>query len=329
MSPERDPLPGASWRVTSDAPWCPTASLAALRERARLLESTRAFFAARGVLEVTTPVLGHSGPPDLHLALVEARFPGQEGPPLYLQPSPESAMKRLLAAGSGPIYQLGPAFRAGERGARHNPEFHMLEWYRPGLDLAGLGDEADALLAALLGLAPARRVRYGEVFLEHAGLDPFAAGIRELAAAAAALGPGVAELDRDGLLDLLFSHRVQPALGPGAVQVSDFPASQAAMAQVHGPVARRVEVYVDGVELANGYQELGDAAEQRSRFEGMRARRRALDMPCPPLDEALLAALAHGLPPCAGMALGFDRLVMLALGVAHIEDVIPFPVERA
>jgi len=310
--------------------WQPTASIAVLRERARLLAATRAFFARHGVLEVTTPVLGRSGPRDVHLSLVEARFPGRQDATWYLQPSPESAMKRLLAAGSGPIFQIGPAFRAGERGVRHNPEFTMLEWYRPGFTLAQLADEVDALLGELLALAPARRVRYRDVFQAQVGLDPMSAANVELAAAAQRAGLRAhAPTDRDELLDLLFSHGVEPALGPGAVHVTQFPASQAAMARVADGVAQRLEVYLNGVELANGYEELTDAAEQRRRFDEQDAARAARALPRPPLDEELLAALEHGMPPGCGIALGMDRLVMLATGAHSIDEVIAFPLERA
>lgn len=310
--------------------WQPSCSIAALRARACLLARIRAFFAARGVLEVWTPVLGRSGPLDVHLSLVEASFPGKSGATWYLQPSPESAMKRLLAAGSGPIFQIGPAFRAGERGARHNPEFTLLEWYRPGFTLAALADEVDELLAELLALVPARRLLYRDVFLEHVGLDPFAASDCELLDAARAAGLSHESwLERDALLELLFAHAVEPALGPGATYVMDFPAGQAAMAQVRDGFARRLEVYVDGMELANGYEELTDAAEQRRRFLGQDAERAARAMPRPPLDERLLAALSAGMPAASGIALGIERLIMLATGARRIDEVIAFPLERA
>lgn len=310
-------------------PWSPACGLDAIARRAELLARARAFFAERGVLEVITPVLGHSGPPDPHVSLVEARFPGSDRR-FWLQPSPESAMKRLLAAGSGPIYQIGPAFRAWEEGARHNPEFQMLEWYRPGFDLEALAEETDALLRVLLDTAPARRLDWCDVFAEHVGLNPFEASDADLRRAAATVDEAAASvLGRDGWLDLLFSHRVEPHLGPGAVQVFDFPASQAAMAVVEGRVARRMEVYVDGLELANGYLELTDAAEQGARFEASLELRRQRGAPTPPLDQPLLDALAHGFPASAGIALGFDRLVMLSLGRERLTDVMAFPLGRA
>jgi lysyl-tRNA synthetase class 2 len=309
--------------------WRPTASGDALRRRAALASTVRAFFAARGVLEVWTPCLGVACAPEPGLSIVEARLPEDPGRRLYLQPSPEAAMKRLLAAGSGPIYQLGPAFRAGEAGRRHNPEFTMLEWYRPGFSLAQLIAEVDALLGETLSLAPGRVQRYREAFRDATGQDPFEAEVGALRDAAAQSGAHRAqELDRDALLDLLFTHRVEPALGAGVVHVVDFPASQAAMARVEGDVCRRVETFVDGVELANGYEELTEAVEQRARFERAASERSARGAPALPLDEALLAALDHGLPASSGVALGFDRLVMRALGSDDIADVLAFPLRH-
>jgi len=310
----------------SGSAWRPTAARGALARRAALLARTRAFFAARGVLEVTTPCLAEACVQDPGLSIVEATFPAAPNRRLFLQPSPEAAMKRLLAAGSGAIYQLGPAFRAGEHGARHNPEFTLLEWYRPGFDLGALIAEVDALLDALLGRPPGRVVSYRDAFAHAVGLDPLRAGDAALRAAAGEAGandPGA--LDRDALLDLLFSHRVEPALGAGVVHVTGFPASQASMARVDAETCRRVEVYVDGVELANGYEEITRADEQRARFERDARERAARGMPALPLDEALLAALAHGLPASSGIALGFDRLAMLALGGKDIAQVIAFP----
>jgi lysyl-tRNA synthetase class 2 len=312
------------------SPWRPAAAIPVLELRARLLGATRAFFAGRGVMEVTTPVLGSSCAPELGQSIVEARFPHDPARRLFLQPSPEAAMKRLLAAGSGPIYQIGPAFRAGEQGERHNPEFCMLEWYRPGFSLDRLAEEVDDLLWTLLDEAPGRRTTYRQAFLAALALDPLRSPTRDLESAA--LESGLHEPERCGreqLLDLLFSHRVAPALAPGVVHVFDFPASQAAMAKVRGQVCRRVETYVDGVELANGYEELTDPHEQRHRFEAQAAKRRALGAPELPVDESLLAALAEGLPECCGVALGFDRLMMRAAGASRIEEVIAFPIDRA
>ncbi len=311
--------------------WEPSAGFAALRRRAEVLARIRAFFAARSVIEVETPVLAAAGGTDIHLAPLHTDL--ADGRRLYLQTSPEFAMKRLLAAGSGPIYQLGRAFRDGEAGRRHNPEFTMLEWYRPGWDHRALMDEVDALLTEVLGTAPGERMTYREAFRRHAGLDPFTAVDDELRARATGLGLDAGDVDRDGCLSLLLGAVVEPRLGRGRPTfLDDFPASQAALARIRPgepPVAERFEAYVEGVELANGYHELTDPAEQRCRFEVDLAERRRRGLPELPVDERLLAALEHGLPECAGVALGVDRLVMLACGAASLADVIAFPVDRA
>jgi len=308
--------------------WRPSATLVALRHRAAIIAKLRHFFAERDVLEVSTPIMSNSGPRDPHLQLVQASFWAEDQRRFFLQPSPESAMKRLLAAGSGPIYQLGPALRAAERGARHNPEFTMLEWYRPGFTLDALMDEVDDLLRLCRDAAKGRRTSYRTEFVRHAGLDPFAATHEALVGAA----PGLADANnssRDQLLDFLFTARVEPALGDGVVYVHGFPPEQAAMAQIAQGVAQRIEVYVNGLELANGYLELTDEAEQRRRFEEQGARRRQRAQAVPPMDEPLLMAMRHGLPAMSGIAMGVDRLVMLALGASKIDEVIAFPLERA
>ncbi len=329
------------------ADWRPAASLERLRLRAGLLAAVRGFFAARGVLEVETPVLAAATVSEVHLASLATRWHGpgtpEEGAVLYLQTSPEVHMKRLLAAGSGPIFQLARAFRDGESGRRHNPEFALLEWYRPGFDHHALMDEVEDLLAATLGAgilrAPAERLTYAELFARHAGVDPHRAAAAELdaaLAAAAVAAPALEPEDRDDRLQLLLSHLIEPRLPAGRITfVYDFPATQAALARVRPgadgapPVAERFEAYVGPVELANGFHELADAAEQRRRFETDLATRRRLGLPAPPLDERFLAALAAGLPACAGVALGFDRLVMVAAGADALGEVIAFPVERA
>lgn len=322
--------------------WRPCAGLEALRLRARLLAGIRAFFAARGVLEVDTPALSAAAASDPALASFAVRYRGPgplHGRELYLHTSPEFPMKRLLAAGSGPIYQLAKVFRDGEAGRRHNPEFTLLEWYRPGFDHHRLMDEVQDLVTGLLGERPARRLGYRELFLSHLDLDPLTAAVPELAAAAAARGiappPGMPAADPDPWLDLLLSHCIEPRLGPGLVFVYDYPASQAALARLRrdergGPaLGERFELYVDGVELANGFHELADSAEQRRRFEADNAARRARGLPVAPLDGRLLAALEAGLPDCAGVALGVDRLLMLAAGAESLEVVLAFPVARA
>jgi lysyl-tRNA synthetase class 2 len=318
--------------------WRPTARLATLRLRASLLARVRAFFAARGVLEVETPVVAHATVTDVHLASLETRLAGQAAA-FYLQTSPEYAMKRLLAAGSGDVYQVCKVFRDGEAGRRHNPEFTMVEWYRVGFDDAALMDEVAALLHDLLGERLRRapeRVTYRDAIARAVGVDPYTAAVPELLAAARErLGEVPAELaeDRDACLDLMMGAVVGPTLGhDGVTFVHDYPVTQAALARLRPgdpPVAARFEAYVGGLELCNGFHELADAAEQRRRFDADRTARHARGLACPPADERLLAALAHGLPDCAGVALGFDRVAMLAAGTSDIRDVLAFPIDRA
>jgi elongation factor P--(R)-beta-lysine ligase len=319
--------------------WRPTASGDALRLRARVLAEIRSFFAERQVLEVETPLLGHAPVTALHLDSFPCR--SLDGRRWYLQTSPEYAMKRLLAAGSGPIYQIAKAFRDGEAGRRHNPEFTLLEWYRPGWDHHALMEETAALLARVLGNAesgePLDKVTYRDAFRRHLDLDPFTAPTATLRRAAEATSGAVAGLDpedRDAWLDLLLSLAVQPHLGRGRpIFLYDYPARQAALARVRGKgpeaVAERFEVFVEGVELANGYHELTDAAEQRRRFAEDLEERRRRGRPALPMDERLLAALEAGLPPCAGIALGVDRLLLLLAGAEALEDVLAFPIDRA
>lgn len=313
--------------------WQPFATLAAIRERATLYAQIRAFFAQRGVLEVETPLLSHAAVTDLHLASVPATLLGQPAP-LYLQTSPELAMKRLLASGSGSIYQLCKVFRDGERGRRHHPEFTLLEWYRPGFDDRELASEVDMLLRVTLGTKPAESVSYRDLFLSGLQVDPLRAELGEVVAALERAGhtpPHFEELD--DALSYSMSRVLEPTLGCGRPTiVFDWPPSQAALARVgesDPPTAARFEVFVEGVELANGFHELTDAAEQRRRFELDLEARRHRGLPEPPIDERFLVALEVGLPDCAGVALGVDRLLMLRLGVSELEQVLAFPIERA
>ncbi|MEM7482669.1 MAG: EF-P lysine aminoacylase EpmA [Acidobacteriota bacterium] len=318
--------------------WRPTASHEALVARAEVLAKVRSFFAERGVLEVETPLLAGATVTDLHLHSLSTRVRmGGGARDLYLQTSPEFAMKRLLAAGSGSIFQIGRAFRDDERSHLHASEFTLLEWYRVGFDHRALMAEVSDFLSAILGTPPAVFASYGDVFEQQVGIDPHTATPASLAAAAERAGlavVGLGEEDRNGWLELLMSQVVEPHLGLGRpTLVDDFPASQAALARVvrrHGvEVAERFEVYVEGTELANGYHELIDPLEQRRRFEDdLRARAR-VGLPAVPIDEHLLAALEAGLPPCAGIAMGVDRLVMLATGADHIDEVVAFPMERS
>lgn len=314
--------------------WRPSASPAMLARRAELLARAREFFAARGVLEVDTPLLVGAAVTDVHIH--SARVELEAGSrPLYLATSPEYAMKRLLAAGLGDIYQIAHVVRAGERSRLHNPEFTLIEWYRIGFTLDDLMSEVDALARALLG-APAaarrtERITYREAFMRGLGVDPLAADVAELERAASRRGFTARE--RDVLLDFLMGAVIGPTLGRGGLTfIHRYPASQAALAELDPQdprVALRFELYCDGIELANGFRELASSAEQRERFEHDGRERARAGLPVPAIDERLLAALAAGLPPCSGVALGFDRLLMIGEGARHIDEVLAFPVERA
>jgi lysyl-tRNA synthetase class 2 len=329
--------------------WRPSASQQHLRERAALLRRAREFFAARAVAEVDTPVVVNAPVSDVHIHSATVRLEadaatGAAAPPLFLHTSPEYAMKRLLAAGSGDIYQICHVVRGFECGRLHNPEFTLIEWYRLGFSLEQLMDEVEALVRTLLGNAApsaSERVSYREVFLREIGLDPLSASPAALAEAARPLrlagklasGAAATPPGRDEWLELLMGALIGPRLGRDTLTfVHGYPASQAALARLDEAdprVAQRFELYCAGIELANGFRELAAAAEQRARFERDNARRRELGLPVFPLDERLLAALAAGLPDCAGVALGFDRTLMLAVGAARLEEVLPFPTTRA
>ncbi|MGD9298233.1 MAG: EF-P lysine aminoacylase EpmA [Thiohalocapsa sp.] len=320
--------------------WRPSASLAALKARGHLLAELRSFFSERGVLEVETPILSAASnlDPAIEPLYLDADLTGAGAQRWYLQTSPEFPMKRLLAAGSGPIYQVCKVFRADERGRRHHPEFTMLEWYRPDFSLEELMDEVAALVCRLVGHPelPMERIGYRDLFLGRMGLDPWRASEHELRSVSQARGIADAnqlDLDTDGWLDLLLSHCLEPDLGrAGLTFVYDYPPSQAALARVEAgdpPTARRFEVYWQGMELANGFDELRDPQEQRRRFDQDGAARAAHGRPALPMDRHLLAAMETGLPACAGVALGLDRLLMCALDAEHIDAVLAFPAQRA
>ena len=317
-------------------PWQPSATIDDLRRRAGIINRIREFFAERGVLEVDTPSLSHAAVSDPFLHPFATEYVpegGGQAAMLYLHTSPEYPMKRLLAAGSGAIWQLCKVYRNGEIGRRHNPEFSMLEWYRPGFDHHQLMDEVDALVRAVLAGESARRVTYAAVFAEHTGLDIHQCSDADLQSLAAARCGFQGELSRDGYLNLLFSECVEPRLQAPTL-VYAFPASQAALARVvegddRVPSAARFEMFVKGMELANGYFELTDADEQLRRFEADQAQREALGIAALPIDMPLVDALRSGMPSCAGVALGVDRLVMLALGASTIGEVIAFDTQRA
>ncbi|MBU0500719.1 MAG: EF-P lysine aminoacylase GenX [Gammaproteobacteria bacterium] len=312
-----------------------------LKARAALQARLRAFFMARGVMEVETPILSRHAGTDPAIELLQTRYTGPGAPaglPLYLHSSPEFPMKRLLAAGSGPIYQICRAFRDGELGRRHNPEFTLLEWYRPGFDHHALMDEVAALVrVALERELPREQLSYGNLFRHYLGIDPHAAGEAELRSLAIEQGiPGADELVLEGAdpwLDLLLTQCIEPRLGRGCLTfVYDYPVSQASLARIRPgppPIGERFELYLEGIEIANGFHELGSAAEQRARFEQDNRVRTSGGVSPLPLDENLLAALAAGLPDCAGVALGIDRLLMVTEGVSSIEAVMAFPLDRA
>lgn len=316
--------------------WRPSATIERLRQRAELLQRIRSFFAQRGVMEVDTPALASATTVDPAIASVKVHLNCRPNTTFYLQTSPEFAMKRLLAAGSGPIYQLGKVFRDDELGRLHQAEFTLLEWYRPGFDDERLIDEVGELMT-LLGAPPIGRITYREAFERYAGVDPLLADDEEFRMAlrshGVVLAPSLANASRDVLLDLLMSHVVGPQLGiAGPQALKDYPASQAAYAKIKlgtPAVAARFEVFGGGIELANGYYELTDPAEQRRRFEQQNGARRGAGQPEMALDYRLLAALDSGVPECAGVAFGVDRLAMWLAGEKHLSAVIPFDLDRA
>ncbi|MCS0409246.1 elongation factor P--(R)-beta-lysine ligase [Vibrio diabolicus] len=315
--------------------WQPTASIGQLRQRATLIASIRQFFADRQVMEVDTPAMSHATVTDIHLHTFQTEFVGPgyaDGSKLFFMTSPEFHMKRLLAAGSGCIYQINKAFRNEENGRYHNPEFTMLEWYRVGFDHHKLMDEMDDLLQLVLKCGAAQRMTYQQAFIDVLGVCPLEGSMTELKTAASKLGlSDIAEPeeDRDTLLQLLFSVGVEHKIGQDVPAfVYDFPASQAALAKINPQdhrVADRFEVYFKGIELANGFHELDNPKEQLARFEQDNAKRLDMGLKPQPIDYHLISALEAGLPDCAGVALGIDRLIMLALGCDHIDQVTAFP----
>ena len=316
----------------------------ALTMRARLNALIRDFFSQRGVLEVETPILSAAGNTDLHIESFATRFSGRIESGVrerFLRTSPEYPLKRLLAAGIGDCYELGRVFRNGEAGRSHNPEFTLLEWYRVGWDHHRLMDECAELVQAALELidrsVSVNKTSYINLFKEELGLDPSTADEAGLRAPLAGFGIDPQGLTRDDWLDLLITHRLQPALPRDRITlVYDYPATQCALAKIRRDdpddsrhdAAERFELYLGPYELANGYHELNDAAEQRARFERDNARRYERGLREPPIDENLLRAL-DDLPDCAGVALGVDRLLMCMLGTDDIRDVLTYPFAEA
>jgi lysyl-tRNA synthetase class 2 len=312
----------------------------AAQKRAAILHKIRDFFASRGVVEVETPILSHASSIDRHLDVFRAEYSPLAGAPaekrvgVYHRTSPEFHMKRLLAAGYGDIYQIGKVFRNAELGRLHNPEFTMLEWYRTGWDMEALITETVACITAVLGEKKIVRTSYAQAFIEAIGIDPLCASVEEVTTACEARGlsaPRFATLT--DALQFAMATIVEPSLpGDAVVVISHFPADQAVLAVIDGNdprTARRFEVYGGSIELANGFEELGDARENERRQKEENTFRQSLGREILPLDRLFLAALAEGFPACSGVALGLDRLVMLALGQESVEAVLTFPWNRS
>ena len=328
-----DYLSAITMTTTTDN-WRPTATRTMLEQRAGLLARIREFMARRSILEVETPVLNPAANPDPNIAslatMVSLPF-GAEPNRYYLHTSPEFAMKRLLAAGSGPIYQITRVFRDQEAGRIHQPEFTMLEWYRPGFDHQALMDEMTVLLTELR-LTECMRLPYAMVFEDHTSLNPHTCSLQALQERAHMLGLQSPTADRSLLLDVIFSHAVAPNLGLAQpLFIYDYPVCQAALARIRQAdiaVAERFELFIGGMEIANGYHELRDDTEQAQRFAQENAVRKQRGLTLMPVDDLLLAALRHGLPDCAGVALGLDRLLMTLTGSQELKDVLAFPVAQ-
>ncbi|EKD71178.1 MAG: hypothetical protein ACD_46C00260G0003 [uncultured bacterium] len=316
--------------------WQPAAPIENLKIRARILQRLREFFAKKNILEVETPLLCHTSVTDPYIESIPAMFQSNAlKQTYYLQTSPEYAMKRLLAADSGPIFQICKAFRQGEIGQQHNPEFTILEWYRPGFDHHQLMNEMDELLQFILQALPAERKTYAEVFQLFLQIDPHTASTDTLKRLAHKHDINVQDdiSDRDTWLQILMSYCIEPQIGRDRpFFIYNFPISQAALAKIvpgNPATASRFEVYFKGFELANGFHELTDAKEQRKRFENNLQQRKILNLADLPIDEFFLQALVHGLPNCAGVALGVDRLVMIATKSSRIKNVLSFDFPRA
>ena len=311
--------------------WQPGISQDRLRQRSRLLAGLRSFFQQRDFIEVDVPVLATTSVTDLNIESISTTVSDSN---CYLQTSPEYFMKRLLAAGSGNIFCLGKAFRNGEAGDRHNPEFTLLEWYRCGWDEHQLIEEVGELICSLIAGTAIEKFTYAELFQQHLQLDPHRAALSQIQQLAVEAGSSAwADESRANCLDLLFSVVIEPRLPRGLVFVCDYPACQAALAECYTDaeertVSRRFEAFLNGMELANGYYELTSVQEQSKRFAEDQQGRRAAGKPEMVVDNNLLAALESGLPRCAGVALGVDRLLMQMTGATSIDQVLPFSWQR-
>lgn len=298
-----------------------------LQDRAAMLARARAFFSERAILEVDCPILSHAASVDAHIDLVSANLAG--GGTGYLHSSPEYPMKRLLSEGMGDIYQLGHVFRDGEHSCKHNPEFTMAEWYRVGGTFEALIEETLAFIQLFLGTLPSETVTYRQAVRQFTGIDYVRAVPSDLIAWLEQQGIPTTETEKDNLLNIILGLFVEPHLGQGHLSVLQYyPSTQAALAQTlelsDETVALRFEVYYSGVELANGYLELTNVQEQRQRLVEANDTRLQLGKTALPLDEYFLSALEKGLPPCTGVAVGFDRLMMLKHGCEDISEVLPF-----
>lgn len=337
--------------MSGSTDWRPGPGVSNLRLRSILMSAVRDWFAASGAMEVETPVLSAAATSDPNLHSLQTKLDGQT---FYLHTSPEYPMKRLLAAGSGDIFQLCKVFRSGEHGRLHNPEFTMLEWYRVGWDSERLMEEVDAVIRHLAQSAagfvaggaaatepePARHVSFGSLFCAHTDVDPFEPDadllcqqlVKRLHSSGVDV-PVTVKQDKDALLNLALAVLIEPALDPTTPTfVSGYPASQASLARLrpgNSQVADRFELFWRGMEIANGFGELTDAGELRNRFQTDLEKRKREGLSAAPLDERLLAAMEHGLPDCSGVALGFDRLIMALCGTSDISTVVTFDLHRA
>ncbi len=319
--------------------WQPSASIDDLKHRSKIIQYLRQFFYQRGVLEIETPLLASTGVTDLYLDNMTSQFIGPEhasGKICYLQTSPEYAMKRLLAAGSSCIFQICKAFRNDELGRYHNPEFTMLEWYRVGYNHHDLMQELNTLLQGVLSCETADKYTYQNIFIKLLNIDPLCSNKNELSLFLDAHNYGdiASQLDSyDDLLQFIFSQFIEPQIGlERPCFVYNFPANQASLAKINTEdprTAARFEAYYKGIELANGFYELSDANEQEKRFKKDNQLRQAQGLASKPIDNKLIAALEHGLPDCAGVAVGIDRLIMLALNKTHISEVLSFDIKRS
>ncbi len=316
--------------------WQPSANIDTLKRRAQLLAEIRDFFAARNVMAVDTPILSATA---VTAPYVDSFQTALNGKAYYLHTSPEFAMKRLLAAGSGAIYQIAKVFRHGEQGKQHAPEFTMLEWYRPDFSLVALMDEVDALMQRLLASPPAKRFSYQTVMVKYLSIDALqvtTGALQNIVSEKIPSYPLDEQMDKTALLDILMSQVIEPQLAKldSPVMIYDFPPEQAQLAKLVSDkagkqVAARFELYAGGMELANGYDELQDSDALLARFEADNQQRQAAGKSIMPIDENLLAAMQYGLPACSGVALGLDRLLMLIMNKQHIREVISFEIESA